>query len=92
MMLICNMLIACQGGNDNGVPAQNTESHKTAKKNNSPRCIRLYSYDDFPTDKARMLEEVLKKVYPFVSLQAKPIALPKEYYNKERTDIAVRGC
>ena len=34
MMLIYNMLIACQGGSDNSVPAQNTESQKNVKKNN----------------------------------------------------------
>ena len=91
MMLICNMLIACQGGSNNGVPAQNMESHKTAKKNSSPRFIRLYSYDDFSTDKARMLEEALKKVYPSVSLQAGSMALPKEYYNKERNRYSGTG-
>ena len=85
MMLICTMLFACQGGNGNSnVAVQKITPQKTVKKGNTPRCIHLYCYDDFPADKARMLADALKKVYPSVSLQPESIALPKEHYNKER--------
>lgn len=89
-MLICTTLMACQGGKDNAL-SKGTEPMETIKKKATVPNISLYLYDDFPAQKAQMLAEALKKVYPSVSIQKEPLVLPKEYYNKERNRYSGTG-
>lgn len=74
--------MACKDG-DNNSPQKRDIVQESAGQASSPE-ICLYRYDDFPVQKANMLADVLRKVYPAVTLQAAALALPKEHYNKER--------
>lgn len=83
ILLICAMFMACQGDKDNA-QSKKTESKETVKQTAKVRNISLFLYDDFPARKAQMLADALKEAYPSVSIQKESLALPKEYYNKER--------
>lgn len=82
ILLVCAMLMACQGDKGNA-PSKEGEPKKTVKKKATVREISLYLYDDFPAKKAQMLADALKETYPSVSIQKEPLVLPKEHYNKE---------
>lgn len=90
ILLTCIMLMACQGGK--GIaPLKETGPKETVSKKTTVQDICLYLYDDFPIQKARMLADALKAVYPSVSIQKEPIVLPKEHYNKERNRYSGTG-
>jgi len=90
ILLVCTMLMACQGGKDNA-PSKETAPKQTVKQKATVREIHLYLYDDFPVQKAQMLAESLKEVYPSVSIQKESLVLPKEHYNKERNRYSGTG-
>lgn len=90
ILLTCAMLMACQGGKVD-TPSNDTVSKETVKQTAIVRDIRLYLYDDFPAQKAQMLADALKEVYPSVSMQKESLVLPKEYYNKERNRFSGTG-
>ncbi len=90
IFLICALLLACQRGKDKN-PSKGTEPKETIKQRATAYNITLYLYDDFPAQKARMLADALKEVYPSVSIQKESLALPKEYYNKERNRYSGTG-
>lgn len=90
ILLICAMLMACQGGKDNA-PSKETEPKETIKQRATAPNISLYLYDDFPAQKARLLADALKEAYPFVSIQKVSLLLPKEYYDKERNRYSGTG-
>ena len=81
ILLVCTFFMACQGGN---APSKETAPTETVKHTATTRDICLYLYEDFPAQKAQMLSDALKEVYPSVSIQKKSLVLPKEHYNKER--------
>ena len=89
-LLTCAMLMACQGGKVE-TPSNDTVSKETVKQTAIVRDISLYLYDDFPAQKAQMLADALKDVYPSVSIQKESLVLPKEYYNKERNRYSGTG-
>ena len=82
--------MACQGGKVE-TPSKDTVSKETVKQTAIVRDISLYLYDDFPAQKAQMLADALKDVYPSVSIQKESLVLPKEYYNKERNRYSGTG-
>lgn len=85
LLLACSLLVACQGEKNNTpTPAKKSEPKAPTAKTSLPREITLYLYDDFSLSKAQVLADALKKVYPSVSIQKAPIALPRDCYNKER--------
>lgn len=90
ILLTCAMLMACQGGKVD-TPSKDTVSKETVKQTAIVRDISLYLYDDFPAQKAQMLADALKDVYPSVSIQKESLVLPKEYYNKERNRYSGTG-
>lgn len=90
ILLTCAMLMACQGGKVD-TPSKDTVSKETVKQTAIVRDISLYLYDDFPAQKAQMLADTLKEVYPSVSMQKESLVLPKEYYNKERNRYSGTG-
>ena len=90
ILLTCAMLMACQGGKVD-TPSKDTVSKETVKQTAIVRDISLYLYDDFPAQKAQMLADALKEVYPSVSMQKESLVLPKEYYNKERNRYSGTG-
>lgn len=90
ILLTFTMLMACQGGNSNP-PSSKAVPKETAKQTETVRDITLYLYHDFPKHKAKMLADILEKVYPSVSIQKEPLALPKEHYNKERNRYSGTG-
>lgn len=90
ILLVCAMLMACQGGKGNA-PSKEGEPKKTVKKKATVREISLYLYDDFPAKKAQMLADALKETYPSVSIQKEPLVLPKEHYNRERKRYSGTG-
>lgn len=90
ILFACTMLMACHGGKGN-TPSKKTVPKGTVKQTTKFRDISLYLYDDFPSQKARMLAYALKKVYPSVSIQKASLVLPKEYYNKERNRYSGTG-
>lgn len=90
ILLICAMFMACQGDKDNA-QSKKTESKETVKQTAKVRNISLFLYDDFPARKAQMLADALKEAYPSVSIQKESLALPKEYYNKERNRYSGTG-
>lgn len=90
ILLVCAMLMACQGDKGNA-PSKEGEPKKTVKKKATVREISLYLYDDFPAKKAQMLADALKETYPSVSIQKEPLVLPKEHYNRERKRYSGTG-
>lgn len=90
ILLTFTMLMACQGGNSNP-PSSKAVPKENAKQTETVRDITLYLYHDFPKHKAKMLSDILEKVYPSVSIQKEPLALPKEHYNKERNRYSGTG-
>ena len=90
ILLICMMIMACQRGKDNA-PSKQDEPKETVKQKAKVRNISLFLYDDFPARKAQMLADALKEAYPSVSIQKESLALPKEYYNKERNRYSGTG-
>lgn len=90
ILLICMMIMACQRGKDNA-PSKQNEPKETVKQKAKVRNISLFLYDDFPARKAQMLADALKEAYPSVSIQKESLALPKEYYNKERNRYSGTG-
>lgn len=90
ILLVCEMLMACQGDKGNA-PSKEGEPKKTVKKKATVRGISLYLYDDFPAKKAQMLADALKETYPSVSIQKEPLVLPKEHYNRERKRYSGTG-
>lgn len=63
LLLTCAMLLACQGGQGNP-PAKETVPKGTVNQDAPIRDIALFLYADFPAQKAQMLADVLKEVYP----------------------------
>lgn len=90
ILLTCAMLMACQGGKGD-TPSKDTVSKETVKQTAILRDISLYLYDDFSAQKAQMLADALKEVYPSVSIQKESLVLPKEHYNKERNRYSGTG-
>lgn len=90
ILLVCAMLMACQGDKGNA-PSKEGEPKKTVIKKATVREISLYLYDDFPAKKAQMLADALKETYPSVSIQKEPLVLPKEHYNRERKRYSGTG-
>lgn len=90
ILLICAILMACQGGKDNA-QSKKTEPKETVKQTGKVRDISLYLYDDFPARKAQMLADALKEAYPSVSIQKESLVLPKEHYNRERKRYSGTG-
>lgn len=90
ILLTSAMLMACQGGTGD-TPSKETVSKETVKQTTIVRDISLYLYNDFPAQKAQMLADALKEVYPSVSIQKESLALPKEHYNKERNRYSGTG-
>ena len=90
MLLACTMLMACQGSKGNA-PSKETAPKVSVKRSATVRDISLYLYDDFPVQKAQMLAESLKEVYPSVSIKKESLVLPKEHYNKERNRYSGTG-
>lgn len=90
ILLTCAMLMACQGGKGN-TPSKDTVSKGTVKQTAILRDISLYLYDDCSAQKAQMLADALKEVYPSVSIQKESLVLPKEHYNKERNRYSGTG-
>lgn len=90
ILLVCAMLMACQGDKGNA-PSKEGEPKKTVKKKATVREISLYLYDDYPAKKAQMLADALKETYPSVSIQKEPLVLPKEHYNRERKRYSGTG-
>lgn len=90
ILLFCAVLMACQGGKGNAL-SKETEPKETVKQTAKVRDIILYLYDDFPVQKALMLADALKEIYPSVSIQKEPLMLPKEHYNRERNRYSGTG-
>lgn len=92
LLLACSLLMACQGGKSNTpTPAKQPKAKTSVQKAPAVREITLYLYDDFSPSKAQVLADALKKVYPSVSIQKTPIALPRDCYNKERNRYSGSG-
>ena len=90
ILLTCAMLMACQGSKGNA-PSKGVDPKETIKQEATAPIISLFLYDDFSAQKAQMLAEALKKVYPSVSIQKETLVLPKEHYNKERNRYSGTG-
>lgn len=90
ILLTCAMLMACQGGKGDA-PSKDAVSKETVKQTAIVRDISLYLYDYFSAQKAQMLADALKEVYPSVFIQKESLVLPKEYYNKERNRYSGTG-
>lgn len=82
--------MACQGGKGDA-PSKDAVSKETVTQRAAAPNISLYLYDDFPAQKAQMLADALKEVYPSVSIQKESLVLSKEYYNKERNRYSGTG-
>lgn len=90
ILLTCAMLMACQGSKGNA-PSKGADPKETIKQEATAPIISLFLYDDFSAQKAQMLADALKEVYPSVSIQKEPLVLPKEYYNKDRNRYSGTG-
>lgn len=71
-LVVAMMLLSCGNTNENSRETGKTEI-ETAK-------LKIFMYEDFPSDKARMLERELKNYFPKVELMVEKRSLPEEAY------------
>lgn len=58
----------------------NVASDTSDDASGSVECVRIYLYDDFPEQKAKMIEEQLLKYFPAVKISEEHLPLPTEAF------------